>query len=61
MDVVALLPEIKKNYKLYLVSNTNSIHQKYGYQHYEFLKIFDKLFLSHEVGFVKPEKKFIML
>lgn len=57
MDVVALLPEIKKNYKLYLVSNTNSIHQKYGYQHYEFLKIFDKLFLSHEVGFVKPEKE----
>lgn len=57
MDVVALLPEIKKNFKLYLVSNTNSIHQKYGYQHYEFLKIFDKLFLSHEVGFVKPEKE----
>lgn len=57
VDVVALLPEIKKNYKLYLVSNTNSIHQKYGYQHYEFLKIFDKLFLSHEVGFVKPEKE----
>lgn len=57
VDVVALLPEIKKNFKLYLVSNTNSIHQKYGYQHYEFLKIFDKLFLSHEVGFVKPEKE----
>lgn len=57
VEVVALLPEIKKNFKLYLVSNTNSIHQKYGYQHYEFLKIFDKLFLSHEVGFVKPEKE----
>lgn len=56
-DVVALLPAIKKNYKLYLVSNTNSIHQRYGYQHYEFLRIFDKLFLSHEVGFVKPEKE----
>ncbi|WP_337872550.1 HAD family phosphatase [Ignavibacterium sp.] len=55
-DVISLLPKLKKHYKLYLLSNTNSIHQKYGYQHYEFLKLFDKLFLSHEVGFVKPEE-----
>ena len=56
-DVIALLPELKKNYKLYLVSNTNSIHKRYGYQDYNFLKIFDKLFLSHEVGFIKPESE----
>ncbi len=55
-DVIGLLPKLKEKYKLYLLSNTNSIHQKYGYQHYDFLKIFDKLFLSHEVGFVKPEE-----
>jgi putative hydrolase of the HAD superfamily len=55
-DVISLLPKLKNNYKLYLLSNTNSIHQKHGYQHYDFLKIFDKLFLSHEVGFVKPEE-----
>lgn len=55
-DVISLLPKLKQRYKLYLLSNTNSIHQKYGYQHYEFLKLFDKLFLSHEVGFVKPEE-----
>jgi putative hydrolase of the HAD superfamily len=54
-DVIALLPELKKKYKLYLVSNTNSIHKKYGYQDYEFLKLFDQQFLSHEVGFIKPE------
>ena len=54
-DVIEILPELKKNYKLYLLSNTNSIHKKYGYQNYEFLKLFNKLFLSHEVGFVKPE------
>ena len=54
-NVISLLPILKKKYRLYLLSNTNSIHQKYGYQHYEFLKLFDKLFLSHEVGFVKPE------
>ncbi|MEJ5261586.1 MAG: HAD family phosphatase [Ignavibacterium sp.] len=55
-EVISLLPKLKQHYKLYLLSNTNSIHQKYGYQHYEFLKLFDKLFLSHEVGFVKPEE-----
>ena len=55
-NVIALLPELKKNYKLYLVSNTNSIHKKYGYENYEFLKMFDKIFLSHEVGFIKPEE-----
>jgi putative hydrolase of the HAD superfamily len=56
-DVIALLPLLKRKYKLYLLSNTNSIHKKYGYQNYEFLKMFDKLFLSHEVGFIKPEKE----
>ena len=53
-DVIALLPGLKKNYKLYLVSNTNSIHKRYGYQDYEFLKLFDKLILSHQVKFIKP-------
>lgn len=56
-DVIALLPELKKDYKLYLISNTNSIHKKYGYQNYEFLNLFDKLILSHEVKFIKPEKE----
>jgi HAD superfamily hydrolase (TIGR01509 family) len=56
-DVITLLPELKKNYKLYLISNTNSIHKKYGYQDYEFLKLFDKLILSHEVKFIKPEEE----
>jgi putative hydrolase of the HAD superfamily len=54
-DVIALLQILKKKYQLYLLSNTNSIHKKYGYQNYDFLKMFDKMFLSHEVGYVKPE------
>ena len=55
--LVDLLPELKKNYKLVLLSNTNYIHRKYGYGHQEFLKQFDKLFLSYEIGTLKPEKK----
>jgi glucose-1-phosphatase len=56
-DVISLLPILKRNYQLYLLSNTDSIHQKYGWQKYDFLKYFDKLILSHEVGSVKPEEK----
>lgn len=55
-DVISLLPILKKDYRLFLLSNTDSIHQKYGWQKYEFLKYFDKLILSHEAGSVKPEK-----
>ncbi len=56
-DVASLLPILKKDYKLFLLSNTNSIHQKYGWQKYEFLKHFDKLILSHEVKSLKPEEE----
>lgn len=56
-DVAALLPNLKEKYKLILLSNTNSLHQKYGWNQFEFLRHFDKLILSHEVGAVKPEEK----
>lgn len=56
-DVISLLPVLKKDYKLFLLSNTNSIHQKYGWKKYEFLKHFDKLILSHEVNSLKPEEE----
>jgi putative hydrolase of the HAD superfamily len=56
-DVIALLPKLKKDYILCLLSNTNQIHEEYGYKHYEFMKYFDKLFLSHEVGAIKPEEE----
>ena len=56
-DVAALLPKLKEKYKLVLLSNTNYIHQKYGWEKFEFLKHFDKLILSHEVGAIKPEEK----
>lgn len=52
-----ILPELKKNYNLYLLSNTNLIHRKYGWDKYSFLKNFDRLFLSYEIGFAKPDKE----
>jgi epoxide hydrolase-like predicted phosphatase len=56
-EVISLLPILKKSYMLFLLSNTDSIHQKYGWQKYEFLEYFDKMILSHEVHSVKPEEK----
>lgn len=56
-EVISLLPVLRKNYKLYLLSNTDPIHKKYGWEKYEFLKYFDKLILSFETGSVKPEEK----
>jgi glucose-1-phosphatase len=56
-NVTELLPKLKQNYRLMLLSNTSHIHQQYGWGHYEFLKNFEHLFLSHEVNAVKPEPK----
>lgn len=56
-DVINLIPELKKNYMVLLLSNTNILHKEYGYGHYEFLNYFDKTFYSHEVGAIKPEEK----
>lgn len=56
-DTISLLPELKKKYKLVLLSNTNYIHQKYGWEKYDFFEHFNKLILSHEAGAVKPDEK----
>lgn len=56
-NVIELIPVLKEKYKVVLLSNTNSIHKRYGYGHLDFIKWFDKVFLSHEIGSVKPEEK----
>ncbi len=53
-ELTSLLPILKNKYKLYLLSNTSSLHKEYGWGHYAFLKNFDKLFLSNEIGAIKP-------
>ncbi len=50
-----LLSALKQKYRLMLLSNTNAIHKKYGWEHYPWLGNFEKLFLSHEVKAVKPQ------
>ncbi|MEW6196395.1 MAG: HAD family phosphatase [Bacteroidota bacterium] len=55
--VQQLLPILKEKYTLCLLSNTNEIHEEYGYRHYDFLNHFGKIFLSHKIGAIKPEKE----
>ncbi|MCE1190221.1 MAG: HAD family phosphatase [Ignavibacteria bacterium] len=54
-SLAGLLPLLRNNYRLILLSNTNEIHRQYGWKNFSFLENFEKLFLSHEVHAVKPE------
>ncbi len=56
-ELIGVLPALKRSYRLVLLSNTNAIHRKYGWERYEFIKYFEKLVLSYEVGAVKPDAK----
>ncbi|MEP6595268.1 MAG: HAD family phosphatase [Ginsengibacter sp.] len=56
------LKQLKKKYKLFLLSNTNSIHQVAFYKIFEntveegsFNSLFDKTYYSHEIGLRKPD------
>jgi putative hydrolase of the HAD superfamily len=54
-EVCALLPELKRRYRLLLLSNTNDLHARhYRRQFADVLQDFEALVLSHEVGHRKP-------
>ncbi len=58
---VQMLRELRKNYRIFLLSNTNIIHYqhytKVFYENYGFQmnSLFDRLFLSYEIGIHKPD------
>lgn len=59
---VEMLQLLRKNYRIYLLSNTNSIHflhytQEF-YQNYgiRMTDLFDQVFLSYEIGIHKPDE-----
>ncbi len=47
---------LKNNYRIALLSNTNALHYKYIKDSFPVFNIFDKVFLSFEMGAVKPDK-----
>jgi len=58
---VNLLQNLRKNYRVFLLSNTNFIHYNHFtrefYENYNFrmVDLFDKVFVSHEIGIHKPD------
>jgi len=52
-----LLAELKRNYTLILVSNTNEGHFEFIRSNYRVLDYFDRHVLSYKVGSLKPERK----
>jgi len=56
---LSILKSLKNKYKLYLLSNTNTIHMEAIYQEHGqniFEGLFEKIYLSHEIGYRKPNK-----
>jgi len=60
---IDILLHLKKDYKIYLLSNTNSIHQKkfltevYDESNLSFNELFVKAYYSHEIGLRKPHEE----
>jgi len=58
---VELLKQLQNNYRIFLLSNTNSIHfDHYTHNFYEkygirMVDLFDRVFVSHEIGIHKPD------
>src|SRR5260370_38456690 len=58
-EVCALLPRLKPRYRLLLGSNTNELHaRQFCGQFADWLRHFDALVLSHEIGVRKPRAGF---
>ncbi|UAM96775.1 HAD family phosphatase [Polaribacter litorisediminis] len=61
-DRIAFLQSLHPNYNLFLLSNTNSIHQKkyldaFKKEHQtSFNQLFKKAYYSHEIGIRKPDE-----
>ena len=53
--VAALVKELKKNYRLFLLSNINRLHFEYIEKRFDVIKLFDEVILSYIVGAIKPE------
>ena len=61
---IQLLKNLSKQYRLFLLSNTNSIHidriNKFLYKDYNLKSLeplFDKVYLSHQIGMRKPNSE----
>ncbi len=59
--VTQLIRQLKKGYKVGLISNTNHLHATYLIRKYKFFNDFDRMWLSHRIGIRKPDPKIFKL
>jgi glucose-1-phosphatase len=59
--VFGLINSLRANYTTALLSNINILHYEYLKKHFPVFGVFDKIFLSFELGLIKPEKRLYQL
>jgi FMN phosphatase YigB (HAD superfamily) len=55
--LVALLPELKKRFRLFLLSDINPIHFEFCLDRYKFFSLFEEFVVSYQVKAKKPSPK----
>jgi len=56
-ETCELARQLKKRYKLFLLSNVNRLHFEHIQKKFDIISIFDEVILSFMVGAIKPDKK----
>jgi len=54
-SVFSLISNLRERYRIALISNTNILHHEYLKKHFPLFSIFNQIFLSYELGLVKPD------
>jgi len=55
-EACGLARRLKKNYRLFLLSNVNRLHFEHVERKFDIIKIFDEIILSYLVGATKPDR-----
>jgi glucose-1-phosphatase len=56
-SVYRLVNSLRASYKTALLSNINTLHYEYIQKNFPVLGVFDKIFLSFQMGLTKPDQK----
>lgn len=56
LDVTGVLPELCKNYPVYLLTNTDILHFEYILANFPVVSKFNLVFASYQMGIAKPDR-----
>jgi glucose-1-phosphatase len=55
--VFGLVNSLRRHYQTAMLSNINMLHYEYLKKHFPVFRVFDRIFLSFELGLIKPDKQ----